>query len=66
LVSVDLPLVHPGYDETILSLVEVTLDHVQDKFKSDAVTNSFISAMAQHLTHHVHLRKPTTLIISIG
>jgi len=56
LVSADLPLVRAGYDETILSLVDITLDHVQDKLKGDAVNTWVLWAMAQRVNRRIKLR----------
>jgi len=56
LVGVDLPLAHKDYDEMILPLVEVTLNHVQDKLTGDAVNIWVIWAMAQRVHRPIKIR----------
>jgi len=47
---------HKDYDETILPLVEVTLNHVQDKLTGDAVNIWVIWAMAQRVHRPIKIR----------
>jgi hypothetical protein len=49
-------VVSEGYDKTILSLVEITLNHVRDKLKGNAVNTWVMWATAQRVDLPMKLR----------